>query len=92
MNESEDFEDLLKKITPYIHLEEARVARREEVEKKEKKNPWRREDGNKREEQRDVRVKIPSLPSRERYDNQLRAYLPLMPNFLKHTPQVHGSR
>lgn len=38
MIKPEDFKDLLKRITPYIHLEEAQVARRVETEGREKKN------------------------------------------------------
>lgn len=45
-----DFKDLLRRITPYIHLEEARVAKREETKRREKKSSRRREEENKIEE------------------------------------------
>lgn len=38
MNEPEDFSDLLERITPYIHMEDVRTARREEAERKDKRN------------------------------------------------------
>lgn len=72
MNEPRDFSDLLERITPYIHLEEVQMARREEMDRKEKRNPRRREDENKREEPgeaRDMRFRQPTPPSRGRYEN-----------------------
>lgn len=42
MNEPKDFKNLLERITPYIHLEEVRTARKEETDRKDKRNPKRR--------------------------------------------------
>lgn len=38
MNEPRDFGDLLERITPYIHLEEARMTRHEDTERKEEES------------------------------------------------------
>lgn len=51
MNKPSNFGDLLRRITPYIHLEEARVARKEEVKKFCRKGEGRRD----REDGRDTR-------------------------------------
>lgn len=42
MNEPKDF-GILESITPYMHLEEARTTRREDADRKDKRNPTRRQ-------------------------------------------------
>lgn len=51
MNEPKDFRDLLERITPYIHLEEARTTGREEADRMDRRNPKRRENENRAEMQ-----------------------------------------
>lgn len=72
MNEPHDFDDFLKWITPFIHLEKARGARREEIERNRKRAEKHidREEG--KEIERRMRAPVHREPSR--YDNRPREY------------------
>lgn len=72
MKEPKDLGDMLQRIKPYIHLEEARTARDEEVEKGRGKIDKQHERENKREH-------VPSSkgytqPGKAKYDNRPREF------------------
>lgn len=79
MNEPKDFGDLLERITPYIHLEEARTTRWEKADRKDKRNPKWRENEIRAEVQTredDIRIRPHATSSRGRYDNRPKEYHP----------------
>lgn len=79
MNEPKDFSDLLERITPYIHLDEAWIARLVEIYKKEERNLRRRENKNRAEMQAEgagIRNRPHATSSRGIYNNRPRENQP----------------
>lgn len=79
MSEPKNFGDLLERITPYIHLEEARTVRREEADRKDKRNPRPQENENRIETQigeGDKQIRPHATSSWGRYNNRPREYHP----------------